>query len=66
MPIQNERFYASISKVICDFHLDTWDCRFSRPGGEYIGDYCWQDDDGSIMQAAVTHMGNGHYFLMER
>ena len=29
--------------------------------GEYIGDYCWQDQDGEIFRLGFTHMGGGHY-----
>lgn len=31
--------------------------------GNYLGEFCWLCEDGSIMRIAITHMGNGHYLL---
>ncbi len=28
--------------------------------GNYIGEYCWDGDDGSFTRVGITHMGDGH------
>ena len=34
--------------------------------GNYLGEFCWQTEDGDIVKLAVTDMGNGHYLLNGR
>jgi len=31
--------------------------------GNYLGEFCWQDEEGGIAKLAVTDMGNGHFLL---
>ncbi|AMM41092.1 secreted protein [Candidatus Desulfofervidus auxilii] len=31
--------------------------------GNYLGEFCWQDEEGGITKLAVTDMGNGHFLL---
>jgi hypothetical protein len=28
--------------------------------GDYLGEYCWDGDDGSFTRIGITHMGDGH------
>ena len=33
---------------------------------EYLGEYCWQDDEGGIAKLAITKIGDGHYLVNGR
>ena len=30
---------------------------------KYLGEFCWQTDDGDILELGVTHIGDGHYLV---
>jgi len=32
----------------------------------YLGEYCWQGDEGEVVRLAVNDMGGGHYLLNGR
>jgi hypothetical protein len=34
--------------------------------GAYMGEYCWQDDEGGIAKLAITKIGDGHYLVNGR
>lgn len=38
----------------------------SVQAANYLGEFCWQDEEGWILRLAITDMGNGHYIVNGR
>ena len=34
--------------------------------GGYLGEFCWETEDGTILRLGFTHVGNGHYIVNGR
>ncbi|MHC4687065.1 MAG: hypothetical protein ACYTEW_22570 [Planctomycetota bacterium] len=38
----------------------------SVQAANYLGEFCWQDEEGGILRLAITNMGDGHYIVNGR
>jgi hypothetical protein len=44
----------------------SWGFDAGSARGGYMGEYCWQDDEGGIVKLGITKIGDGHYLVTGR
>jgi len=52
--------FALLNSAVC------WGFEAGSARGGYMGEFCWEDDEGGIVQLAITKLGDGHYLINGR
>ena len=57
---------SMVVSIVLMFGLLVCSSISSIKASDYLGDFCWQTEEGDILKLAINHMGGEHYLLTGR